>query len=201
MKEMILQIPGISGHKTASVEAGHFYANETIGHEQEIGVEVGKAVLEVLSEIGIKATTCLLIDDYHAHDTGGIIEGNVKQLGKLGFVPEMVFSEKRMISEAWGILGDLTKLGKVKDKRDGRRFLKDGWIHLADTIYPTCSLMDAALYKTKHGMFSGVCVTVLPGSYIDQQEKTKQILKSAGLKIPILNVFFNSEGKVSLEFE
>lgn len=200
MKEILSQITNITTFKRALVEAGHFYANQSLSGEHKLGIKIGQIAVNTLAEMGLQVTPCILIDDYNSPDLYS--QENLAVLEQEGFVPQVIYKEKDLIPKAQGVLRLLEAANKVKPKH-GAKYFKEGFkILVSDQGQYSCALLDAALYADKYQTFDGVCVTVLPENWINQtqQQTTKAILKGAGIVIPILNVYFNGVGSISLDF-
>lgn len=200
--EQLQTISKLGQFNAALVEAGHFYADKPFSPEQEIGIKIGIAAIATLNEMGIKSNPCILVDDYNAKDQKS--PEHLAKAYELGFSPEIIFREKDFVPQAQQMLETLEVTGKTKVRtKTGEKYLKERFIKLTkENGQLTCALLDAALYQDKQSHFGGVCVTVLPDTqdYRTQQECTKQILKALDLKVPILNVYFDPEGKVSVDF-
>lgn len=201
MKEQLELIPALVTYGQALVEAGHFYADREVGVEQKIGIEVGMAAISALEEMGLEVAPCILVDDYNASDLK--TESNLLAIQEMGFIPEVTYREKDSLAKALAIIETLESEGKVKTKKsDGSKNLKNPWLRLVEGNGKlSCAILDAALYVQKHEEHGGICVTVLPESYKKQQEATRAILATAGYQMPILNVYFNMEGEISVNFD
>jgi len=196
--------PYLSHYPSALVEAGHFYANEELTSEHYMSMRIGLRVVDGLKQIGLPSTLCLLIDDYNAPDVHS--ETNLAIAKAHGFNPVITFREKDQFLGTLDIFNSLKIRGKAKiRKKTGDWHLKDdGFAKIMNADgKPTCSLLDAALYCHQYTIGGGICVTVLPDTKVYRLEQlhTKSVLKAAGQKIPILNVYFGTKEEIFLDFD
>ncbi len=180
-------------YTTAVIEAGHFYANQSLTQEQLSGIDVGKTMIKKLNELGFQTIPCILIDNYNAVDTKS--ESNLVEIQGYDYNPKLVLWEKDAVPYSISLLESLKQNDKTKEKK-GNMYLKEGFSILQnkDGKY-SCALLDAGLYVMKFDLYSGICVTVLPESYKSQQETTKRILKGTGQEIPIINIYYKEDGE------
>jgi len=200
----ILQPITNAGFSSVNLEAGHFYSDIPLRPIEEQGIKIGVSVAGALNDIGIHVTPIVLVDDFHAPDTH--TTPNLLKMSELGFVPARVFKEAEYVDEAMRIFGDIKDRGKVR-YRSGKNVHSLRAEGNPDLIKAngdqSCSLLDAAVYSVRHRELGGICLTVLPltdGSrnYERQQDYVIKILQASGREIPILNVFYNEEGEITV---
>lgn len=202
MKDRLIGLNLQGQYGKALVEAGHFYADNPVGQEHQLGIRVGQAVTSALSELGLEVATCLLVDDYNVPDLYS--SANVSRYTEWGYVPDHVYRERDLAPEANIILQMLTDRGKVKKQKNGRVHLTvEGYPLLVDanrSMNPlSCALLDSVLYAKKLKEHGGLCVTVIPQQFAVQQVVTRKILSAAGFNVPILNVYYDRNGLVHVE--
>lgn len=206
IKTNLLRILPVSEFSTALVEAGHIYAGEAPDDEVKMGLQIGVAVKETLKELGMVVGTMLFVDDYNGRGSGQeTLEVIQPVLESTGFLPDSVVFEKDLVPAASQLKYNLPK---VKSGPKGSFAVHGSEIiylerqdMFGDTKY-TCQALDAALYMQKaESALGGLLVTVLPASYKDQQNATKALVREAGCQAPILNVYFDKEGKIMVDFD
>jgi hypothetical protein len=205
MKEHLHQIvTGISA-TSVNVEAGHFYSDLQLREIDVMGIRIGNNVVSLMQELGLHVGRCVLVDDFHAEDI--YTTSNLQQMAGHGFLPDVVYMEGSFQDQARSLLTTLEQRGHVKEKK-GRKLLKADNIPMLQKENGdlSCSILDAAVYIAKHDTFGGIQVTVLPEedegkNYRRQQSYTKAILEKAGVSIPILDVFYDIDGTVSVDFD
>lgn len=187
------------------VEAGHIYSGEKVSDEHQMGLMIGRCVAEVLEEIGLEVSTMLFIDDYNGSgESQETLSLYQESLNSIGFEPKEIVYETSLTTMANDLILDLKRKGKVKKikERDCLLAGSQGLIDLWRNGKYSCSILDAALYLTKaQKSDGGLLVTVLPKSYREQQRKTKLILSAMQFNTPILNVYFNADGKIEVDFD
>lgn len=202
-----LEILPRSGFSTAIVEAGQFYADTPFSRQDALGLEIGKQATGLLVEMGINVTRCVLVDDYNAEDIHS--EENLMRIREVGFEPSIVYRERACTPGATQIFDQLrdSNQAKLKKKTASWHLKHSSFAKLKDNEGKfSCALLDAALYRQKQNDFGGACVTILPlvdgvRDYTKQQEYTRAILKSANISVPVLNIFYDTSGNVSVDFD
>lgn len=219
--QQITQTLNTNNFLSASVEVGHFYVDPTNYENQDnddihaLSLDIGTTLVHNLKNSGISVSTLLFIDDLHTSDKynstslDSIVDTHLAEYKSQGFIPDQIVYETTLIQDAYKILH---KLPKIEKKSNGSMLLKQfdsegsyvNRFRLLDASgNPSCALLDATLYEHKWNMQQnqGVCITVLPINYEDQQNKTKYVLKQAGIFVPILNLYFDSQGILSVDFD
>lgn len=183
-----------------TVEAGHIYANQVPGQEQQEGFAVACEVCGRLQEEGIQARYIVFIDDYNVEKNGFCLEGYLHFASECGFKPESVFWESEMAGYAETLIGDLTGLGYVASGEAQELLTIKHSIKLrhSDGRF-TCSVLDAAFHLKRFRQF-GYNITVLPAhstqfpehDYQKQQRNLRRLLRlSLGSdQLPLATVFF-----------
>jgi hypothetical protein len=212
-----------TGYKTALVEAGHFYANKEVGDEQEVGVQVGQELIGRLSSLGVRAVPALFIDNYNASDPGDMVKRNRAVLEGWGWTPGNVLWERQAVGTAMGLIEKLnatenpvTHKPLANQWRNGSchlewhtpRTTQHGLIYDHDDIqlmnregHLSCPVLDAASHVQRWQTMGqeGVCVTVLPDTYQQQQWEMQQVLRLSGLQVPIINAFYDRQGNYQVK--
>lgn len=218
----VSQLVSDSGFTSIVMEAGHFYVDPT-GFESsdnaivhEISATIGVMASNNLRKLGMNIMTLLFVDDLHAHkpqtpeSVTHTLDTKLEQYDNLGFQPDKIIFETALKEDALNFVGELPpeRIKKKKKQVIFKRFDPlgkwEGNITLIDEFgKPSCALLDAVLYQKKSQLINqkGICITVLPLEYSSQQDKTKIILQSAGYKIPILNIYFTTDKKLSVDFD
>lgn len=223
LKEMIESslhgLPVNTGN--ALVEAGHIYAGEGVTPEAKLGMSVGKHVAMVLGDFGFSVQKMLFVDDYNnlpQHpDIATPVRMGVQACSQAGFSIDHVAFESELIPQADKLIGKIAEkdggihlaVGKARIKLLADRqpdgtysrsvdlgVFRDKNGEKPEPTY-TCAALDAACYVEKSGLVGngGLLVTVLPKSYITQQSETKAVLKAAGIKLPILEIYYGGSGE------
>lgn len=211
--------PWVNG---AVIEAAHFYTDRVFGSEEMLSAKIGSQICDALTQLSIGPIVPMLFIDNLNVDANvtNHTSDNTATLAHSGFHPEVTIYEADMVAKAENILAQIIKRGQrhIEDTQTGKIHKKNTFVKIArggiylkkdfkelqklDGSY-TCALLDAAAYVEKFNMFGAVCVTVLPNNsfYSEQQKTTKAILKAAGYDIPILNVYFDQDGKLTFEYD
>jgi hypothetical protein len=147
------------------------------------------------------------VDDFHGHPNldhdldndqirGMLMEDpDVQSVVELfrarGIDPELV-SELQLTTAAGLLYTELCKRGVAKGQSLTRQF---GNVTLITAEkQPMCSLIDAAFYLRKIGLYKDqATITVLPEKYRSQQEQVKMILAALGVLNPPITVIYHDE--------
>lgn len=229
--QQINQILSTHNLSSAYVEMGHFYVDHSYLPNQDTemhsqGIDFGTYLVDDLKQHGIKVSTMVFIDDLHTtryfnhQDIPTLVDNRLAEYKSRGFEPDITVYEKSLVDPAKKLM--LVLLEKDAERKNKKKILQtvpeskvifmkhfdsqgsfDRFHLLNGYGIPTCELLDAALYIEKNKMMSegGICMTVLPVSYQNQQYRTKAILKQAGIAIPILDLYFDKEGTLSVDFD
>lgn len=201
MKEQIEQVNRfLGGAETVVIEAAHIYADQEPGDEQKIGAQIAA---QISAGLEARARKALLIDNLNVAKSTLSKEAYLAQLKAWGFIPDDVFMETDLVAgvtEAGGLI-DVIKQRRLVKVKNGEGLTKRFWDQDQEKMIglvkkdgiPTCPALDALLYKRKSSL-GQACVTILPGTYADQQIATQSIMKKAGISVPIANLFFNQTG-------
>jgi hypothetical protein len=189
---------------TACVEAAHIYSDESPDVTHELAAKVGASTCLALANLGVEVSGLLFVDDYNPSSFDLDLEKYMGMLNAQGFPVSKVVMESSLQNYACCLVDELEANGMTKRKKDGKVYLLGGsqiLLKKSDLLgnKPACDVLDAAFYINKSEE-AGLCVTVLPFDYREQQEKVKELLKILGYEISILNVYFNQEGEVDLDF-
>jgi hypothetical protein len=180
------------------VEAAHIYTNETPGEEHLYCAKLGAQVVEVLSQKGFSPVKMLFVDDYHPNPMESTLDlrAYIKGLEQEGFNPDVVIMESALAKPAFCLSRSFNGQSEV---REGRLCLrKPNLVLVAEDGSLSCNILDAALYVSKFSMFS-FSITVLPDVYKGQQRNVRKVLKALGYeRIPLANVYYTAERKVTV---
>ncbi|MBL7150907.1 hypothetical protein ISS86_03175 [Candidatus Microgenomates bacterium] len=213
--------------KSVCVEAAHVYVGESFSEEHKLGAEIGADILAHLADLGIKSCAMLFIDDLPEHNkqlNPGCYsqdpEGFQASLNDHGFCPEKFVLESSLVQGAQILINKLEFKGIAKSRKrksyaigerrkvfprfapsapGGGLFYLERVDMFNDTT-PVCAVLDAALYLEKLRE-SDVCITVLSDSYKKEQERAKFLVRALGNKQTIINVYFNEEGEIDIDFD
>lgn len=206
MKEFIEQIMSTRNVSNALIEAGHIYAGNQPDGEVTMGLEIGRALYESLVEMGMKVDTMLFIDDYNGHGSGPeTLQAMQPIFETTGFFPVHIVYENNLVNSARNLQYSLPKV-KQRSKSVfavvGSDIIDIERTDEFNETKVTCIALDAALYLEKAKQANGgLLVTVLPQQYKPQQEKTKALARAAGCNAPILNCYFDDQGKIKVDFD
>lgn len=204
MQKEIEKINGyLESRESVVVEAAHIYADKQPAEEQ-----LTSALLASGVSAGLKAriVRTLLIDDYNVVEKTLNTKSYLDWLSDHGYVPDHVFMESDLVSDARELVKEL------KDRIPPKKF----WIPKNDfrkqnhelafwtrerKVFvvtrenrPSCPLLDAALYLRKSRL-AAASLTVLPERYAPEQRATGAILEKLDRSLPIVNLYFSSKGR------
>lgn len=191
------------------VEAGHIYTDEVPTQSHETGASVGSKVSALLGEMGFDVQKMLFVDDYNAQSSDLDLGSYQDLISCHGFTPEVTVMESTLVQEAEEIVTSLQEQGLTEENRNGAVILKKSYKREKDIVLRKspamgfmsgCAALDAALYLRK-SKTAELCVTVLHREWKDQQASVKKILKALGKEIPILEVYYNDEGDIEVDFD
>lgn len=185
----------LGGAESVIIEAAHIYADKQPGGEQKVGAQIAAQI-----SAGLNAMTrrVLLIDDYNIGQKTLDIDAYVAAVSGWGFIPDDLFMESDLVTEAPFLVDRIRNRKSTKLKNwegSGVRFwTPHGIVGLIKPDgRPTCPALDALLYEKKATLGSA-CVTVLPIEYSTQQQATQSVMGKAGISIPIANLYFDQRG-------
>lgn len=212
-----------AGNPSIIVEAGHFYGDHGVDDGVLEGVQYAMGIIEYMqNDVSLKRM--LFIDDVGNHGDGEQVVDNIRYgiaaIASLGFVPDQIILETQLVPSSRIALSDLITDGKVKSQkikvdfaRDHnassygfRDMLKDGWLPLTGKAgiqdHPSCSLIDAVLYKQKLEVHGGAVTVLTERGTHQQQRATRTILAAMGLVNPnVLVAYVASPGNtVELDY-
>lgn len=201
----------------AVIEAGHQYADSRfspVGEKDLYLSKMGKEIaMEIRESFMLPSSLWWFIDELHCSPDGidkSFIENLRDMNKKTGFNPEVTIfeSNKNLQDEALSLIERIPEEHLLK-YRKGVSLIRDGQSNYLlcqkdknKNLYdPKCCLIDAALYVKKWDTTKreGVCITILPNVYEDQQDTTKLILERADFSIPIVNIYYTHSGVVAIE--
>lgn len=192
---------------SVTIEAGHIYADQIPGQEQQESFTVAHRICERLSAEGVTMRRIVFVDDYNVEKNGFSVEGYLKFASEYGFAPEHVFWESKMAENAAVLIGKLTENGHVVSGEDQELLTVKQSIKLrhSDGCF-TCSVLDAAFHLERFRQF-GYNITVLPArsekfpehDYHKQQRNLRRLLRLLGNDhSPLATVFFDSQHNLSV---
>jgi len=209
-------IVGIIKESTAQsvlVEAAHVYGYQTLEEMHLHGAQIGAKVVSLVNDLGLAAKAMLFVDDYNWHQQPSpksyiqnpetFHNAYLEKGFKIDtFAHEAILAAQ---AEAWVTSYIAEGIFKVNKKGVFLPLGHDGilWIvkknHLNEAKF-TCEALDALCYINKSKL-ADLLITVLPVHYTKQQDRTKLLLKKLGYRLPILNIYFEENGDLNLDFE
>lgn len=205
------------------IEAGHYYVDQTfspLGKEDINMATLGASLAGKLKDRLRKPVSLWwFVDELHINlktQTNNGLNGTEhfdvrKRYRENGFSPHVVVfeSEPALQNEALELVSRIP-IDRVQKYRKGISLIRG--YGLSNYILcerdkhgglttPKCSLIDAALYLRKWRVTEeeGICVTILPDVYRDQQATTRLILDSIGFSVPVMSVFFDQDHKITYD--
>lgn len=207
-----MSIEQVREFSSSVIEGGHFYVDSSqsiLNGQDFISATQGIEIVKKLYERNEGNVVWWFIDDFHTeedhingkatYDTLSKAWGEIQPVivyeaepelhdEALALVTRIPDDKKLEYKKSTVLKGEFdSNYGLVKKQKDG-------------SIIPSCNLLDAALYIRKFTYLKekGGCITVLPEEYVKQQRAVLAILDALNQEIPIINVYFDKEGKISL---
>lgn len=212
MKEQLHEIIGKTNASHALVEAAHVYVYQKVTTEHLQSAAIGAVAVNAIASAGTHVEAMLFVDDYNIHEPVGpeSYEHNketyMTRIGEQGYLPSLFLWEKAVAQEAPQWLAAALEDKRIKQNKKGI-FLPLGsqgvlWLAKADNLgmHYSCDALDALAYVKKSHLGADLLVTVLPEGYRSQQSKTRQVLSALGYSLPIVNIYFDPEQNIQVEF-
>jgi len=126
-----------------------------------------------------------------------------------GFSPDLLVMESTLEEEADSIVRSLQDNGHTEINKHGAVILKKPYKRAKEIVLKkspgrgetaACAALDAALYIRKNER-AGISVTILHEEWREQQEDVRRVLEALGVDIPVLEIYYDDEGEVEVEFD
>ena len=191
------------------VEAAHIYTDEQPTRKHEQGAEIGGRVASFLAGMGLDVQRMLFVDDLNAHSQDLDLSSYQSMISERGFSPDVLIMESTLQEDADEIIRSLQDTGHTETNKHGAIILKKPYKRAKEIVLKkspgrgetaACAALDAALYlKKREG--AGISVTVLHEEWREQQEDVRRVLEALGVDIPVLEIYYDDEGEVEVEFD
>ncbi len=183
--------------RSVCVETSHIYMDEEPNETHDLAAQIGSRIVVEVEKHGSIVARHLFIDNFNPSPERFRLDVDkyISRLREKGFDPHVVTFEAALALPAQNILYALN--GKTY-RDEGDVFLTEGNTKLISCGRPTCSLLDASLYMAKLSMFE-LIITILPREFKEQQKKVMRILNALGYtRLPIVNVFHENNGSITV---
>jgi|SRR3989344_3949917 len=191
------------------VEAAHIYTDEEPTIKHAMGAEIGGKVASFFTQMGIDVQRMLFVDDFNAHNQDLDLPSYQRMISERGFSPDLLVMESTLEEEADSIVRSLQDNGHTEINKHGAVILKKPYKRAKEIVLKkspgrgetaACAALDAALYIRKNER-AGISVTILHEEWREQQEDVRRVLEALGVDIPVLEIYYDDEGEVEVEFD
>ena len=190
-----------------TIEAGHIYADQLPGQEQQEGFVVASGICRKLATECIDTRRIVFVDDYNSVRNGFSVEGYLEFATNCGFAPDNVFWESEMAESAQALIDKLSESGHLENGEGQELLTVKQSIKLRHSDGRlTCAVLDTAFHLERFRQF-GYNITVLPTSsdqfpgndYQKQQRNLRRLLRLLGNdQSPLATVFFDSKRNLNI---
>ena len=174
--ESILEKISKAKARKVMLEGGHIYTDEKPNREHALNLKFTQLLKTILESRGHIVNTMLFIDDYHPKEHILDTRSYIHYAESFGIEFDQVVLESSLVGTAIQIRNALLSYG-LASQTGNMSTLNQRRIHLTkEDGLPSCALLDATLSAMKLKQHD-TGVTVLPGSYANQQRNMRTILR------------------------